>query len=227
MTETESVGTIVGRNARALRESVNATTEDVASAVRAAGLRWDTSRVSALESGRVSPTAPTLFALSQAFSEVTGTAVTVAQLLHSDGFAEIGDVGIRAQRLVEAFSGKVVHLRIQDYADSQDRVTHAVDVARETTRDLSMLPNSLRDVKGADLARVERQAGDAERKAAAAMGIPTLHLNAASAWLWHQSFSRERDERAGPNANAQRRGIVSRALKAEIQELLDGNDREL
>src|SRR5271166_4488626 len=43
--------------------------------------------------------------------------------------------------------------------------------------------------------------------------------------LWGQPFSDERDYRAGPDANAQRRGQISRALQNELRErmALDGN----
>jgi hypothetical protein len=48
---------------------------------------------------------------------------------------------------------------------------------------------------------------------------------AAMVALWGRPFSAERDRRAGPDANAQRRGIVARALKAELKKAIaDGND---
>jgi hypothetical protein len=50
-------------------------------------------------------------------------------------------------------------------------------------------------------------------------------LAAAMAALWGRTFSAERDNRAGPDANAQRRGQVSRQLKAELQQVIrHGND---
>jgi hypothetical protein len=43
--------------------------------------------------------------------------------------------------------------------------------------------------------------------------------------LWRRTFTAERDNRAGPDANAQRRGQISRQLKADLQEVInDGND---
>jgi hypothetical protein len=48
---------------------------------------------------------------------------------------------------------------------------------------------------------------------------------AAMVALWGRPFSAERDRRAGPDANAQRRGIVARALKAELKKAIaDGDD---
>ena len=57
------------------------------------------------------------------------------------------------------------------------------------------------------------------------LGVDTATGVAAMDKLWGRLFSAERDRRAGPDANAQRRGIVARQLKAELQEALtDGND---
>jgi hypothetical protein len=38
--------------------------------------------------------------------------------------------------------------------------------------------------------------------------------------LWGRTFVAERDRRAGPDVNAQRRGRISRQLKAELQKAL-------
>ena len=43
--------------------------------------------------------------------------------------------------------------------------------------------------------------------------------------LWGRPFSSERDSRAEPDANAQRKGQISRQLKAELQKVVnDGDD---
>jgi transcriptional regulator with XRE-family HTH domain len=47
---------------------------------------------------------------------------------------------------------------------------------------------------------------------------------AAMVRLWGRPFSAERDRRAGPDANAQRRGIVARKLKAELKKAIANGD---
>ena len=42
----------------------------------------------------------------------------------------------------------------------------------------------------------------------------------AMAKLWKKTFVARRDELAGPGAKPQRRGQISRRLKAELQELI-------
>lgn len=46
----------------------------------------------------------------------------------------------------------------------------------------------------------------------------------AMADRWGRSFTAERDRRAGPDANAQKRGRISRELKAELQEAINRGD---
>jgi hypothetical protein len=46
-------------------------------------------------------------------------------------------------------------------------------------------------------------------------------LAGLSAALWKRTFSQERDRRAGPEANAQKRGQVSRELRKELQAVIE------
>jgi hypothetical protein len=56
------------------------------------------------------------------------------------------------------------------------------------------------------------------------IGVDSHVGSAAMAELWGRSFSSERDHRAGTDANAQKRGQISRRLKAELQKAIsDGH----
>jgi hypothetical protein len=62
-------------------------------------------------------------------------------------------------------------------------------------------------------------------KSAVHLGVDQVLGAAAMAALWRRTFTAERDNRAGPDANAQRRGQISHQLKADLQEVInDGND---
>lgn len=223
MSETKTVATIVGENVRRLRADIGATGDALAQELHEFSSAWSSGRISELENGRVSPTAPTLFMLSQALTALLGRPVTVAELVTADTFVEVGEVGVQAQRFAEAFTGSVPDLRLGDFADGEQRVNRALDAFRESRRELASLPSTVDDVAAEALARAERHSGDAERKIAAALGRPVAHVIAAAAKLWGHSLTTERDRRAGPDANAQRRGIVTRQLKAEVAEVLDGD----
>lgn len=80
------------------------------------------------------------------------------------------------------------------------------------------------DVGLAELGAVSDRHGLDEQRVAKRLGVSGLALAAASVKLWGQSFADERDSRAGADANAQRRGRVSRELQAELREALTHGD---
>jgi len=224
MSRTESASTIIGRNAKALRIAAGATAEDVAREVRNLGLNWGTARVSALESGQVAPSLPTVFALVHALTTITGSTVTVPMLLNSDAYVEVGSVGIRSSTFGEVFNGTPRTLRVKDFADASERIKRAHSQFDKNRADIAALPERLQSIDLGKFATVEAAAGDAERKLASSLGVPKSHVLAAITYLWDGPFIDERDRRAGPDANAQRRGIVSRSMKSEIEGVLHGDD---
>lgn len=77
------------------------------------------------------------------------------------------------------------------------------------------------------LNRVVSAQGATETRTSKALGISLATLAHLTSSLWKRTFSEERDRRAGADANAQKRGQVSRAMQAElassIKEALDGH----
>jgi hypothetical protein len=72
---------------------------------------------------------------------------------------------------------------------------------------------------------VLREFSESDARMCKNIGVDRFLGAAAMAALWGQTFSAERDHRAGPDANAQRRGQISRQLKAELQQVIgDGNN---
>lgn len=69
-----------------------------------------------------------------------------------------------------------------------------------------------------------QRSGLAEDRLAKRLGIGPVELADVSYRLWRKTFSEERDRRAGPNANQQKRGRVSRELRTELKGLTDGNN---
>ena len=71
-----------------------------------------------------------------------------------------------------------------------------------------------------------RRSGLTEQRLATRLGISHSRLADASFQLWHSTFSEERDRRAGVGANQQKKGRISRELRAELEKALaDGNDQ--
>lgn len=67
--------------------------------------------------------------------------------------------------------------------------------------------------------------GATEERTRKALGISWTELAELSEALWNTSFSMERDRRAGPEANAQKRGQISRQMRKELQAAIEAAAR--
>jgi hypothetical protein len=193
--EPPTVAAVLGRTARSLRGDRKA--ELVARAARLAGLNWGTGRIADLEAGRVSPTLPTLIALCWAFRDLLGRPVELPDLFVGDGDVTLSpDVIVPLEVLRAALDG----------------------------RGLADPPGGLLPVRLISDA-VERSLLEADYRMAHSVGIAPELAAATMQELWGRSFTAERDRRAGPDANPQKRGRVSRELKTELHEAVnDGDD---
>ena len=75
------------------------------------------------------------------------------------------------------------------------------------------------------LMRVHRSAGATEERIRRSLGISSMLLSRATASLWKATFFQERDRRAGAGANAQKRGQVSRQMRAELEAAMEDAKR--
>ncbi|OBC03020.1 hypothetical protein [Mycobacterium sp. 852002-40037_SCH5390672] len=73
--------------------------------------------------------------------------------------------------------------------------------------------------------RMLGQIGEPEERLARGSVLDHSRLAAEMLAQWGKSFSAKRDELAGPEANAQKKGRIARALKAELKAVLDGDDQ--
>lgn len=218
VTDTVDLAVVMGRNARELRG--DATLDDVAKVARACGLNWGTGRVSDLEHGKVSPTLPTLIVLALIFSELLGRPVTLSDLVRGDeNIAVAPRISLTSDELRGYLSG--------------DAVTAADQYRREASAALQSVtsgdyrkhwPARLKSVSTPATMRMLGQIGEPEERLARELGIDHTRLAAEMLALWGKSFSARRDWLAGAEANAQKKGRVARALKADLKAVLDGDD---
>ncbi|WP_148222493.1 helix-turn-helix domain-containing protein [Rhodococcus opacus] len=191
---------VIGANVRRMRTDAGATLDTVAQYAREAGLKWSTGKVGDLESGRVSPTLPTLLSVCIALSAATRAPVALSDLVQCDGAVQINErLVMDGSDLVGALQGKPADQEPPEGASAAELM----------------------------LAMAIRQAGgEAEQRAAQSLGITGRRFAELSHELWGRSFAEERDSRAGTGANAQKRGRVARDLKAELKaRLRHGNDQ--
>jgi hypothetical protein len=82
--------------------------------------------------------------------------------------------------------------------------------------------------RGIDPKVIARVLGDfveTDQRLCKRIGVEPQIGAAAMAMLWRLTFTAERDRRAGDDANAQRRGQISRGLQAELEKrITDGDD---
>lgn len=207
-------------NARRLRGDRK--TDEVAKAATAVGLKWGTGRIADLEAGRVSPTLPTLLALAQAFGDLLGRRIGLAELLAPPASGEVAQAIITDSLVVDlvevcsVLRGKPVDLTNQARPIDEmltDSAPTFEDVATHQRPELFVVWSGY---------------GEAEDRAARALGLDKGQMVRLMVDTWGTTLSKERDERAGPKAGAQARGHIARQLKAELQRELeaqrDGND---
>lgn len=207
---TDSLAQALGQNARRLRLEAGATLEQFAATARGYGLPWTSGRVGDFESGRVAPTFPTVYAVALVLRDVTGQPVALSDLLAGDGEVVLTDsLTLPLQSVRAAVRGE--------------------PAAGESTGDAPGLHGGM-VVQDSDL-RLARELG----YSVAADGnpwpdtSPGRHRSDASHEpfiamrdLWGRPFSAERDARAAAeNANVQRKGQISRQLKAQLREALE------
>ncbi len=202
---------VIGENARRLRG--DATADDVAKAARRYGLNWGTGRISDLEHGRVSPTLPTLAALALALGDVRDARVTLGELIASD------------QNIALTTALNLTSDQLRRFLAGGDMFEFALASPRDWIAELrDQWPARLHEVPAGALMRLLGDFGEPEERLARDLGLNRERLAAEMAALWRRSYHAERDRRAGVDANAQKKGRVARALKAELRTVLDGDD---
>jgi transcriptional regulator with XRE-family HTH domain len=224
---TNSLAEVIGRNVKQMRRRIGATQDDLARYARDVGLRWTASTVGDFEAGRSAPTFATVIAVSTALERAVldvakqrdgepDLAVTLAELvsdsgvIDGEGFVALNDSLDVAPKLL------------------QELCRGAVAVLPTGTWHARLRSHSARDVQAMldrDVQNMAKRSGLTEHRLAQRIGVSPNRLAVASFRLWKRTFSEERDRRAGPGANQQKRGQVSRTLRAELEKALaDGND---
>jgi DNA-binding transcriptional regulator YiaG len=236
----ESVATVVGRNCARFRSAAGLTQEQFVRYARDVGLRWTASKVADFERGRRELAFGAVLAVSLALSKALvdarqrGSAidgpVTLADLVQSDGNVILTPDGPDplGSVVADACRGRPwplepVELLGADELEMQRVHNEVVKAAlSKALVDGQFDPN----LTSADLEHIRQRSGLTEDRLAQRLDISRDRLAAVSFRRWQgRTFSEERDRRAGFDANQQKRGRVSRELRAELEKALaDGND---
>ncbi|MCE4165994.1 MULTISPECIES: helix-turn-helix domain-containing protein [Rhodococcus] len=233
---TTDLADVIGVNARRLRLETGVTLEQLARALRDRGMPWSTGRVGDMEAGRVNPTMPTILGLADALGEVTGGTVRLVDLVATDGFVELtGGLAVSSAALARALEGGPVRFEGDDRAPWAGVETAQQHEVHETLTDrarangwpgVAEAKADLRVTTDAELNAVFDAADGAalaDKRAAKAFDVEMVELMAAALRLWGHSLADERERLAAlePDANNQRRGQISRDLRAQLSAALE------
>lgn len=212
-----------GASARAIRLAAGATLAEVAEAAKKTGLPWSSGRVGDFESGRIAPSLPTLIAVAGALSRVTqAKAVGLPDLFAVDGKIRINDVlTLDSHRLRDLLRGGDFQVLVKDLTEQDVWQQKLDDARKEFYRRLRAIPDELRPPIP-QIADVRKAFVEGDERFLRSLGVDKFTGAAAMASAWGKTFVQQRDDLAGPNANAQRKGIVARQLKSELRTVLDG-----
>jgi len=231
----ESLAAVIGGNCKRIRTAAGVTQDELARYARDLGLRWNASKVADFEAGRAAPTFATVLtaslALDHSLTEAAlaggGSAarVTLADLVSSGKWVALNDaLRFRGGDLADVCRGEPWKLS-RDHFDRQFK-KQAKKAHAQILRALGSSEAEQRE-RNDRLAweLFEHRSGLAEQRLAERLDISRERLAGLSYQLWQHPFKEERDQRAGPGANRQKRGQVSRTLQAELEKALaDGND---
>ncbi|ADG97876.1 Xre family DNA-binding protein [Segniliparus rotundus DSM 44985] len=222
--EFPTLAEVVGLNARRIRLQAGATLAQVAHFAKITGLKWTSGKVGDLESGRVPPNLTTLIPLAIALQYASNAPVTVADLVGSDKFVQVNErIILNSEALAKLIGNgsESYRVEVEDHAAGESVKAQLAqweaEITEEIAKEKAGYPRLLWEVPHGLIARVYLQSGETEKKLAKELGVTEMKLRYESALLWGKSFTAERDARAGEDANAQRRGIVSRALKKQLK----------
>jgi transcriptional regulator with XRE-family HTH domain len=233
---TELLAVVVGRNCKNIRRAGGVTQDELARCARDLGLRWNASKVGDFEAGRSAPTFATVLTVSlalehaaqeaaEARNEISERQVTLADLVASDGGVALTDeLHLRAEEVADVCRGKAWTFSRDEYRRQMHRVMKATRA--QTMRALGKTEAEVRkDNERLAKLLLRQRSGLTEHRLAQRLAISHDRLADTSFRLWQRTFSEERDRLAGPKANKQKRGQVSRTLQAELEKALaDGND---
>lgn len=231
--EAEPLAAVAGRNARRIRLDAGLTLAEVAEFAQWLGLKWSAGKVGDFESGRVSPTLPTLYVVAGLLSSISPSGpITLSELFDGHGLVRMNPRVVPALSDVRAaLEGVPVELSGECFTGGpQAKARAAQDALNEA---VASLPRYLGIGTLADGWRSFKRLqqgldayGEAEQRVARDLGIDRYRMVAECLYLWGRTFSAERDRRAGPAANAQARGRTSRELKAELRASIETEGRD-
>jgi transcriptional regulator with XRE-family HTH domain len=209
---------VVGDNVRNRRKTAGISLDTLAAF---SPLPMSTGRIGNIESARsATTTLETLIAMAAALSRATAEPVTLADLLDGEGEVSLGDqFTVELSTLQAVLRGEPVPIVDAETDRKLGKVMREGSrMAITRSPEWGRLPQSAcRDLDPHDWLRVRMTMRESDIRMCKAIGVDRELGAALMTKLWNKPFSEERDHRAGADAKAQRKGQISRRLKADLE----------
>jgi len=203
--------TVVGANARRLRTEHGITLDQVARECSRRGLRWATPRAGEFERGKIPATVPVMLIVADALRQLTGTPVTLPDLVAHVGYISLHDSGaLHSELFQRALSGAPIDFRddtdLEQARADRDRDVEAAGPDNDIPHGVSVLVlQMLREV-----------AGLADERAAKKLGM-SVDAFLAYCYLTHGSALLDLTMNALPSdASPQARGHFTRQIIEDV-----------
>lgn len=221
MTEDPTFAQVIAENVRRLRGEH--TMDAVASEARHLGVKWASGNIATIEKGKVRPTLQNLLILTYALGRVNRRQIRPTELLLTEQDIDPGFPTLRttAHDLTHWWNtgDDALHLTQKAAAEFHRSITeNLAEKLAQAGEQFDRMPADLQ----AGWDEVERRITTGDERIARSAGIAPRMFRLWSEHLWGRGFEDERDERAGEGASAQKKGRISRGMKAEIREKIDG-----
>jgi len=210
MSGTVDLQAAIGANVRRLRG--DASMAELAVIASKYGEIWDAGSIGKIEAGKYKATIQLLGILSMSLSELNQRNIRISELLQSNRAVSIN-------KLVVALPGELLDF----LADRSKFVGHTV-VAPSTEFERAV-EVEFRDhpepIELEPASRVYQALTHGDRRIARELSMSSEAFAVWCSLVWERPFTVERDERAGPDASAQKRGRISRELKQELLKYME------
>lgn len=230
-----TLAVVVGHNCRRIRTAIGITQDELAVHAKNVGLRWNAAKAANFEAGRFAAPFATILAVTLALQsalqktferrgEIPDWGVTLADLLVGAGNVQLTEGCWVPAYQLEAVcrKGQAIGPAEVITADAPARVPIEASASAVVVGDHGIGTDlALAQFAATDpVSNVLKRSGLAEHRLANRLGIAPNRLAAISLELWRSTFTEERDRRAGLGANQQKKGRISRELRAELEEAL-------
>jgi len=185
--------------------------DELAGVLRHFGLEWTRNNVAYAESGKYEPPLSELVVLACALG------VNLDGLLRTESpTVWLNDVtAISGDDARNLLAGRFVDIDRPNYPLEAEVLENEVKWLSKT---LGITPERASElgIRAPSVAVREMVDEEAVKYLAAHLGLDPLEVALLALKLWRQSLTKERDEQAGPGANAMKKAHVTRRLKKEI-----------